>query len=144
MKVSCKAFIDSPKYPKSDIVWINVFFSLGMNRRAALEPICTHSWKWFDVGSGKWCTYAQPNNKTIDDAFWAGDSNVRIQHSRKKYVITFGTMMQVRHIPQNLFIYFLFTFESFRFFFKNINFRLTIFFDLFQQGFFIKWFYCWS
>ena len=38
-----------------------------MNRRAALEPICTHSWKWFDVGSGKWCTYAQPNNKTIDD-----------------------------------------------------------------------------
>ena len=69
-----------------------------MNRRAALEPICTHSWKWFDVGSGKWCTYAQPNNKTIDDAFWAGDSNVRIQHSRKKYVITFGTMMQVRNL----------------------------------------------
>ena len=72
------------------------FLTLGMNRRAALEPICTHSWKWFDVGTGKWCTYAQPNNKTIDDAFWAGDSSVRIQHSRKKYIIQFGTMMQVR------------------------------------------------
>ena len=107
IKVSCKAFIDSPKYPKSDIDWINILFPLGMNRRAALEPICTHSWKWFDVGSGKWCTYAQPNNKTIDDAFWAGDSNVRIQHSRKKYVITFGTMMQVR----NLFVCFLLTYH---------------------------------
>ena len=69
---------------------------LGMNRRTALEPICTHTWKWFDVSTGKWCTYLSPNNKTIDDSFWAGDSSVRVQTGRRKYTIQFGSMMQVR------------------------------------------------
>ena len=36
-----------------------------------------HIWKWFDDRTGKWSTYASSNNKTIDDAYWNGDTSVR-------------------------------------------------------------------
>jgi hypothetical protein len=35
------------------------------------------------------------NNKSIDEAFWAGETSVKIQNGRRKYSIQFGTMMQV-------------------------------------------------
>ena len=68
-----------------------------MNRRAALEPICSHVWKYFDLQSGRWTKYQAQNNKAIDDAFWAGEASVRItsENGRRKYIIWFGTMMQV-------------------------------------------------
>ena len=74
---------------------------LGMNRRDALSTVCSHNWKWFDLSSGKWCSYALPNNKAIDDSFWAGESNVRIQNGRRKYSIQFGTMMQTNEETGN-------------------------------------------
>ena len=58
--------------------------------------ICEHKWKLFDISNGKWSTYHDANNKIIDEAFWAGETSVRIQFNRKKYTIQFGTMMQVR------------------------------------------------
>merc|ERR1712198_334499 len=61
----------------------------------------SHNWKWFDLSSGKWCSYALPNNKTIDDAFWAGEASVRIQNGRRKYSIQFGTMMQTNEETGN-------------------------------------------
>ena len=74
---------------------------LGMNRRDALRSVCSHTWKWFDLSNGKWCSYALPNNKTIDDAFWAGEASVRIQNGRRKYSIQFGTMMQTNEETGN-------------------------------------------
>ena len=89
--------ISTPKWMTPLLLFIDLYEKviLGMNRRSALEPICSHTWKWFDVSNGKWCTYAQPNNKIIDDAFWAGESGVKIQHGRRKYNIQFGSMIQV-------------------------------------------------
>jgi E3 ubiquitin-protein ligase HUWE1 len=72
-----------------------------MNRRDALRSVCSHTWKWFDLSNGKWCSYALPNNKTIDDAFWAGEASVRIQNGRRKYSIQFGTMMQTNEETGN-------------------------------------------
>ena len=88
----------TPKWMTPLLLFIDLYEKviLGINRRAALEPICSHTWKWFDVSNGKWCTYAQPNNKIIDDAFWAGESGVKITHGRRKYNIQFGSMIQVR------------------------------------------------
>ena len=60
-----------------------------------LSQICEHKWKLFDISNGKWSTYHEANNKIIDEAFWAGETSVRIQFNRKKYTIQFGTMMQV-------------------------------------------------
>lgn len=34
-------------------------------------------WRWFDDRSGRWSYYATSNNKTIDDAYRAGQSTVR-------------------------------------------------------------------
>ena len=66
-----------------------------------LSQICEHKWKLFDISNGKWSTYHEANNKVIDEAFWAGETSVRIQFNRKKYTIQFGTMMQVRYIKLN-------------------------------------------
>ena len=66
-----------------------------MNRKHALGKICAHSWKWFDLSNGKWMAYEAENNKTIDEAFWAGEPSVRINNRRRKYTIWFGNMMQV-------------------------------------------------
>ena len=37
----------------------------------------SHTWKWFDDSSGRWCKYSLSNNKTIDDAYQAGETNIR-------------------------------------------------------------------
>ena len=59
------------------------------------SQITGHQWRWFDLGSGKWCGYPAANNKTIDDAYWAGDNQVQIVTGRRKYNIIFNTMVQV-------------------------------------------------
>ena len=53
-------------------------------------------WKWFEDRTGKWSEYSAGNNKTIDDAFVAGEPNVRFTASRRRYCVTFSTMLQVR------------------------------------------------
>jgi hypothetical protein len=86
----------TPKWMTPMLLFIDLHEKviLGMNRRDALRSLCSHNWKWFDLSNGKWTSYTLPNNKTIDDAFWAGEASVRIQNSRRKYSIQFGTMMQ--------------------------------------------------
>ena len=72
-----------------------------MNRKHALGKICAHSWKWFDLSNGKWMAYEAENNKTIDEAFWAGEPSVRINNRRRKYTIWFGNMMQANEETGN-------------------------------------------
>ena len=93
----------TPKWMTPMLLFIDLHEKvvLGMNRRDALRTVCCHNWKWFDLSSGKWCSYAQPNNKTINDAFWAGEASVRIQNGRRKYSIQFGTMMQTNEETGN-------------------------------------------
>ena len=63
-----------------------------------LLQICNHVWKWFDMTTLKWCPYSASNNKTIDDAYWAGESSVMIINGRRKYTIQFNIMVQVRNL----------------------------------------------
>ena len=58
-------------------------------------------WKWFDINSGKWCLYSAPNNHTIDTAFWNGENTVRITAGRRRYVISFGGMIQLNEETSN-------------------------------------------
>lgn len=44
---------------------------------SALTQGKNRSWKWFDDRSGKWSNYGALNNKTIDDAYRAGESSIR-------------------------------------------------------------------
>ena len=66
-----------------------------------MASICSHSWKWFDVGAGKWQGYQPGNNKTINDAFWAGEPSVKFTTGRRKYNIQFGAMMQANEETGN-------------------------------------------
>merc|ERR1719312_362214 len=59
-----------------------------------MSEVCAGTWKWFEVASGKWQEYQAANNKTINDAFWAGEQSVKFSNGRKKYNIQFGAMMQ--------------------------------------------------
>ncbi|XP_076109103.1 E3 ubiquitin-protein ligase HUWE1-like isoform X2 [Mytilus galloprovincialis] len=61
----------------------------------------SHTWKWFDDSSGRWCKYSLPNNKTIDDAYQSGDINVRFSAGRRRYTIHFNTMVQVNEETGN-------------------------------------------
>ena len=67
---------------------------LAMKRRDAMVSICSHNWKWFDVGAGKWQGYQPGNNKTINDVFWAGEPSVYFTTGRRKYNIQFGANVE--------------------------------------------------
>lgn len=58
--------------------------------------ITGHQWRWFDLSSGKWCSYPAANNAAIDEAYWAGENQVQVVTGRRKYNIIFNTMVQVR------------------------------------------------
>lgn len=58
-------------------------------------------WKWFDLSTGKWTPYSAINNRTINDAYWAGESSVRITCGRRRYLITFSCMTQVNEDSDN-------------------------------------------
>ena len=53
------------------------------------------------MGAGKWQGYQAANNKTINDAFWAGEQSVKFTTGRRKYNIQFGSMMQANEETGN-------------------------------------------
>merc|ERR1712007_26783 len=55
---------------------------LSINRRDYLKSICSHDWKWFNISTGKWSLYVEPNKTTIDRAFWSGESKVQFKHGQ--------------------------------------------------------------
>lgn len=61
----------------------------------------SHTWKWFDDSSGRWCKYSLSNNKTIDDAYQAGETNIRFQAGRRRYTVHFNSMVQVNEETGN-------------------------------------------
>ncbi|KYN41565.1 E3 ubiquitin-protein ligase HUWE1, partial [Trachymyrmex septentrionalis] len=70
-------------------------------RKQMMHKITTKSWKWFDLSTGKWTPYSPMNNRIINDAYWAGESSVRISCSRRRYLITFSCMTQVNEDSDN-------------------------------------------
>ena len=61
---------ETPKWITLMLLFIDLYEKVVLAmRRDAMASICSHSWKWFDVGAGKWQGYQPVNNKTINDAF---------------------------------------------------------------------------
>ena len=94
---------ETPKWITPMLLFIDLYEKvvLAMKRRDAMAEICSTSWKWFDVGAGKWQSYQSSNNKTINDAFWAGEQSVKFTTGRRKYSIQFGAMMQANEETGN-------------------------------------------
>ncbi|RWS28597.1 E3 ubiquitin-protein ligase HUWE1-like protein, partial [Leptotrombidium deliense] len=95
--------VSTPKWLAPVILLIDLYekSSVASNRRAPLLALQRRQWKWFDDRSGKWSSYALNNNKTIDDAYKAGDSYVRFSATRRKYVVQFSTMVQINEESGN-------------------------------------------
>lgn len=70
-------------------------------RKQLMHKVTTRAWKWFDLSTGKWTLYSPMNNRIINDAYWAGESSVRISCSRRRYLITFSCMTQVNEDTDN-------------------------------------------
>ncbi|XP_058791372.1 E3 ubiquitin-protein ligase HUWE1 isoform X2 [Phymastichus coffea] len=70
-------------------------------RKQLMHRVTNRTWKWFDLSSGKWMPYSSANNKIINEAYWAGEPTVRINCSRRKYLITFSCMTQVNEESEN-------------------------------------------
>ena len=97
------AGLETPKWITPMLLFIDLYEKvvLAMRRREAMSRICSTNWKWFDVGAGKWQGYQAANNKTINDAFWAGEQSVKFTTGRRKYNIQFGSMMQANEETGN-------------------------------------------
>ncbi|KFM70450.1 E3 ubiquitin-protein ligase HUWE1, partial [Stegodyphus mimosarum] len=70
-------------------------------RKAPLLMAPKRQWKWFDDRSGKWNNYTLTNNKLIDDAYKAGEKNVRFTAGRRNYVVQLNTMTQINEETGN-------------------------------------------
>ncbi|XP_032797159.2 LOW QUALITY PROTEIN: E3 ubiquitin-protein ligase HUWE1 [Daphnia magna] len=93
----------TPKWIAPLLLCLDLYekMSLGTRRRASMEKVTSHVWKWFDIVSGKWCPYTAANNKIIDDAFWAGQNSVRVTAGRRRYLLQFSSMIQVNEETGN-------------------------------------------
>ncbi|XP_037772840.1 E3 ubiquitin-protein ligase HUWE1-like isoform X4 [Penaeus monodon] len=93
----------TPKWLSPGLLLLDLYekLSIATKRRAAVSKICNHVWKWFDMSTLKWCAYSASNNKTIDDAYWAGETSIRIINGRRKYTIQFNSMVQVNEESGN-------------------------------------------
>ncbi|KAK3103700.1 hypothetical protein FSP39_021121 [Pinctada imbricata] len=77
--------------------------SVIAKRKSQAEKLLvnSHTWKWFDDSTGRWCKYSLGNNKTIDDAYRAGETSVRFQAGRRRYTVYFSTMVQANEESGN-------------------------------------------
>ncbi|KAG1653506.1 E3 ubiquitin-protein ligase HUWE1 [Nymphon striatum] len=87
----------TPRWLAPVLLLIDMFekVCVASERRAKMITVSSHTWRWFDERTVRWCSYGGGNNKTIDDAFRAGKHNVQFTAGRRKYKIYFGTMLQV-------------------------------------------------
>ncbi|XP_061178702.1 E3 ubiquitin-protein ligase HUWE1-like [Saccostrea echinata] len=75
---------------------------ISKRKAEANKLLChSHTWKWFDDSSGRWCKYSAVNNKTIDDAYQAGETSIRFQAGRRRYTVNFNSMVQINEETGN-------------------------------------------
>lgn len=93
----------TPKWLSPGLLLLDLYEKLAVatQRRSEVSKICNHVWKWFDMSTLKWCAYSPSNNKSIDDAYWAGEASIRIINGRRKYTIQFHSMVQVNEESGN-------------------------------------------
>ncbi|KAL3853804.1 hypothetical protein ACJMK2_017313, partial [Sinanodonta woodiana] len=95
----------TPKWLAPLLILLDLYEKVSVisKRKAEAEKMLAncHTWKWFDDSSGRWCKYSVANNKTIDDAYQTGDTNVRFQAGRRRYTVYFNSMVQVNEETGN-------------------------------------------
>ncbi|XP_078001474.1 E3 ubiquitin-protein ligase HUWE1-like [Glandiceps talaboti] len=93
----------TPKYLASLMLLIDLYekTSMATKRRKEQRKVASHTWKWFDDRNGKWCHYSANNNKTIDDAYYAGESSIRFAAGRRRYTVQFNHMVQINEETGN-------------------------------------------
>ncbi|XP_033329504.2 HECT, UBA and WWE domain containing E3 ubiquitin protein ligase 1 isoform X3 [Megalopta genalis] len=75
--------------------------AISTRRKLMMHKVTRRVWKWFDLHTGEWTIYSPINNRIINEAYWAGEPNVRISCSRRRYLITFSSMTQVNEESDN-------------------------------------------
>lgn len=93
----------SPKWLAQMILLIDLFEKVALytQRKAEMHAVTSRTWKWYEVATGKWNAYTPQNNKIINDAYWAGESSVRLSVGRNRYTINFNCMSQVNEESGN-------------------------------------------
>ncbi|KAG4070284.1 hypothetical protein HA402_009847 [Bradysia odoriphaga] len=93
----------SPKWLAQMILLIDLFEKVALytQRKAEMHAVTSRVWKWYEVATGKWNAYTVQNNKIINDAYWAGESSVRLNVGRNRYTINFNCMSQVNEESGN-------------------------------------------
>lgn len=93
----------TPKWLAQLIIFMDLYEKVAVytQRRADMHKVTTKIWKWYDVTSGKWNIYTMSNNKIINDAYFSGESSVRISCGRQRYSINFNCMSQVNEETGN-------------------------------------------
>jgi hypothetical protein len=71
---------------------------LSLYRR---ESAGSRQWQWYDITSLKWLNYSPQQNKQINDAYNAGESEFQLMVSRHRYTINFKCMSQINDESSN-------------------------------------------
>ncbi|XP_070192440.1 E3 ubiquitin-protein ligase HUWE1-like isoform X3 [Littorina saxatilis] len=103
--LACAKESATPKWMAPLLLLLDLFEKISVisQRKAEANTLRAGSstWKWFDDSTGRWCKYSIGNNKTIHDAYMAGECSVRFQAGRRKYCVQFGTMVQLNEETGN-------------------------------------------
>lgn len=101
--MSCNKHPPTPKWLAPVVLLIDLYdkSAVASARRYPLLELPRRVWRWFDERSGKWTVYTLSNNKIIDDAYKNGESFVRVTAGRRKYIVNFGTMVQINEETGN-------------------------------------------
>lgn len=95
--------VPTPKWMAPLILLIDMYekAAVSSRRKAPLLQAPRRQWKWFDDRNGKWNSYTAANNKTIDDAYKAGEQSVRFTAGRRHYTVQLSTMVQINEETGN-------------------------------------------
>lgn len=66
-----------------------------LQRKSNMKSVCSDTWRWYDISTGKWNTYSELNNTMIKNAYNCGEKAVAINIGRQRYTINFQCMTQV-------------------------------------------------
>ncbi|XP_078340185.1 E3 ubiquitin-protein ligase HUWE1-like isoform X5 [Crassostrea virginica] len=95
----------TPKWLAPLLLLLDLYEKVSVisKRKAEANKLLRHShtWKWFDDSSGRWCKYSAVNNKTIDDAYQAGETSIRFQAGRRRYTVNLNSMVQINEETGN-------------------------------------------
>ncbi|KAL8595169.1 hypothetical protein ACOMHN_013842 [Nucella lapillus] len=103
--LSLASATSTPKWMAPLLLLLDLFEKISVIAQRHVQAVNLRGgscmWKWFDDSTGRWCKYSVGNNKTIHDAYMAGEGSVRFSAGRRKYCVQFTTMVQLNEDTGN-------------------------------------------